>query len=186
MKKRQKVLLGLMALGLVGGIGSAVALTRTAATQQSTSGGTDKAVYLYWGKDTNEPVVSTDVTDLKAKVAESRYVVVSPKVSTTLTGTVTVKFALSYEENFTLKGLTVTITETSTYKGTIAEGTTAKTLTPGDSAGEVSDTMTFSVGGEGNLNPTKYYTLDFVWDGTPVADDVTFGGSLAISQEFAE
>ena len=189
MKKRQKVLLGLMALGLVGGIGSAVALTRTAAEQKNTSLGTDKAVYLYWDENTTAKNSIAEVENLTANSTEYRYIVVAPKMSKTLEGTVSITFTLSVDSsrNQELAGLTVDITENSSAdkNGTaVVNGYTGSlNLTE---TGKNTATATFDVNGASDAAPTKYYKIGFTWDGTSVSDGKTFGGSLGISQSFAE
>ncbi len=49
MKKHQKVLLGLMVLGLAGTVGTTFALTRKSATSSIDGNGTDAAIYVEWG-----------------------------------------------------------------------------------------------------------------------------------------
>ncbi len=178
-----------MALGLVGGIGSAVALTRTAAEQKSTSLGTDKAVYLYWDENTTAKNSIAEVTDLAANSTAYRYIVVAPKMSKTLEGTVSITFALSVDssKNQDLTGLTVDIKENSSAddNGTAVENGYSGTLNLSEE-GKNTATATFDVNGASDAAPTKYYKFGFTWDGTSVASGKTFGGSLKISQSFAE
>ena len=187
MKKNQKILIGLMALGLLGGVGTTFALTRTAATQQTINGqATDGAVYLYWG--TNEQNTSTvaEVKDLAANTAQYRCVTVAPKVSKTVTGKVSVTFTLSTTETTALPGLTIGIYSVDKYT-TEASDVSGSALSTLDATTKTSYTATFDVGGENNLTPTKYYTLVFTWDGSAVSDtNKSFGGSLKISQTFEE
>ncbi len=179
MKKHQKVLLGLMVLGLAGGIGTTLALTRNAADTSSISGGTDQAIYLNWGSET-ETTTANEVKDFKAKEAQYGYLVLAPKVSSTLTGKVTLTFTLSLGTNNELPGFTISVYSATTYKqSSFAEETKAaitlnSTVLTGTTSFDVSST-----------SGTKYYTLVYLWDGTSVSSGKTFGGSLKISQSFA-
>lgn len=191
MKKHQKVLLGLASLGLVGGVGTALALTRTDATTQSLNGNdTDGAVYLYWGTETENNAAKAEVKDLEANVAQYRCVVVAPKTSASVSGTVSVTFTLSTsaadsENNkkaTELPGFSVAIYKEESYSTSSVSTTALSTL---DTSTETKQyTASFDVA-KGSTT-TAYYTLEFLWNGSAVSDSNTydFGGSLTISQSF--
>ena len=198
MKKHQKILIGLMALGLVGGVGATLALTRTDASGSYDGQGTDSAIYLNWGSTEQQTAVTAEVKDLNANVAAYRYVVVAPKASTSVKGTVSVVFTLDVEysdENKTtastvLTGLTVGVygAELKTTKDGDNEiksieksGDVLATLSM---AGTKTYTASFDVDGSTTIE-TKYYALEFIFDGSSIGDN-TFGGSLAVSQSFTE
>ncbi len=200
MKKHQKVLLGLMALGLAGGVGTTFALTRTAATSSVDGNGTDTAIYVEWGGATTD---YADVKDLKAQEPQYRFVCVTSNSSKALKGTFNLTFTLNVgtktedtaNATYALTGLTVDVYEVTTY-GTSSFGDTdtdtytkVGTLTTATEEGKT-NTCTASTTFDGNATSkeekTKNYTLVFTWDGTPVGKDETFGGYLAISQSFTE
>ncbi len=194
MKKHQKVLLGLMALGLAGGVGTTLALTRNAAEQSSINGGTDQAIYLNWGGSTETNVVSA-IESLAAKETQYRYLVVSPKATNKLSGTVSVNFSLTVPEGNVITGLTVDVYKTDTYKKeSPVTSTSEESKTAPDSlvctlkAGNLTGTSEIAVDGsdKDKANPTAYYTLAFTWDGSDIATSETFGASLKISQSFTE
>lgn len=194
MKKHQKVLLGLMALGLAGGIGTTLALTRNAADQSSISGGTDQAIYLNWGSGSNTNVV-TELETFEAQVSQKRYLVVSPKATNKLSGTVAVKFDLTVADDHVITGLTIDVYSTESYKkedpvtstlsgDTSVEGPDTLLTTLKTGTLTYSDSITVNGANTETANPTKYYTLVFTWDGSDVETGKTFGASLKISQSF--
>ena len=193
MKKHQKILIGLMALGLVGGIGATLALTRTAANGSYTGQGTDSAIYLNWGDSDQQKAVTTEVKDLSANVAVDRYVVVAPKASTSVKGTISVTFTLSTStvesKTTVLTGLTVGVYSAKLTDNVLGkDGDVLFTLKDADADADAKTgrtyTATFAVDGSTTID-TKYYALEFIYDGSSIGEN-TFGGSLAVSQSFAE
>ncbi len=183
MKKHQKILIGLMALGLVGGVGATIALTRTGAKGSYNGQGTDSAIYLNWGDSDQQTAVTTEVKNLAANAAQYRCVVVSPKASTALTGNVEVTFVLSVGEKTELPGFTVGIYASESYSTTKPADTTANAILSMAEGGTKEYTASFSVTG----STPKYYVLEFNWDGSGLTGtDTTFGGSLKISQDYKE
>ncbi len=182
-----------MVLGLAGGVGTAVALTRTAATS-STSGDTDSAIYVTWGQTAETDYA--DVTGLKAKEPQYRYVVVSSNSSKSVSGTFTLTFTLNVGSdsaddttNYVLTGLTVDVYSVDTYQKTEFSDTDKKIKTLSSAEGgdlTCSDETTIAANNSSAQSFTKYYTLVFTWDGTAIGEGNTFGGSLAITQSFAE
>lgn len=189
MKKHQKILIGLMALGLVGGIGTTLALTRTGANSTVDGQGTDQAIYLNWGTKEQKADASASLTGLKAQVAEYRCLVVTSQTSTTLSGNVYLDFALSVEEKTELTGLTVKVYSVSQY--TVESVSTAEdsgnTLLKTLSYTEEDKSFQTSFSVNANEDETHYYTLEFMWDGTPLAGtDTTFGGTLSVTSSFKQ
>ncbi len=199
MKKHQKVLLGLMVLGLAGTVGTTFALTRKSATSSINGNGTDTAIYVTWGK--NATTDFAEVEDLEAKKPVYRYVVMQSNSSKSLAGTLSLTFTLNVgqqqeataadTDNYVLTGLTVDIYSVDSYQKTsfstegdnptdtklaTLDATTDKTFTHDVTITASDSTQTIN----------KYYTLVFTWDGTPVGDGNKFGGYLAISQSFTE
>lgn len=183
MKKHQKVLLGIMALSLAGGIGTAIALTRNAAAQQPINGNTDTAVYLYWGsKQTTATFAS--VKDLEPDTPVYRHLTVSPQVSANLKGKVTLTFTLAPKTNHVLTGLKVGVYKVDTAEKETDLGTAACTLTA--STTEVTGTASFDVETQSATHEdVAYYTIEFVYDGTQIAEDENYGGTLTVTQAFA-
>lgn len=188
MKKHQKVLLGLMVLGLAGGVGTAVALTRTAATS-SIDYGTDQAIYLNWGTNDQNTATAVEVGNFSAGVTQYRCLVVATKLSKAVTGTVYIKFTLATEDKTELPGFKVGIYSIDSYANaddSLASATKAGTLLSTlDITSAATYTATFDVDGEASTEPTHYYGLGFTYDGTALSGtDTTFGGSLKITQTF--
>lgn len=193
MKKHQKILIGLMALGLVGGIGATLALTRTDANGSYTGQGTDSAIYLNWGDSDQQAAVTAEVKNLNANEADYRYVVVAPKASTSVKGTISVTFTLSTStvesKTTVLTGLTVGVYSAKLTDNVLGkDGTVLFTLKDADVDADAKTgrtyTATFAVDGSTTID-TKYYALEFIYDGSSIGEN-TFGGSLAVSQSFAE
>ena len=192
MKKHQKILIGLMTLGLVGGIGTTLALTRTGANSTVDGQGTDQAIYLNWGNEEQNTALKTEIKDLKANVAQYRCLVVAPKASATLSGTVNLTFTLGVKDKTELPGLSVnvysvadytteTVTEDDNNKkvGTLAIGDDTSSLDTSFDVGDSTATASFET--------KKFYTLEFTWDGSGLTGtDTTFGGTLSIAQSFTK
>lgn len=191
MKKHQKFLVGLMILGLAGGVGTAFALSRNAATDINISGQTDGAIYLEWTDNTNETATG-DIDGLQANVVKYSPVVVSPKSSKSVTGTVSVTFTLATNTNTELPGLTVDVYKCDSYKEVAATGDTSEKALKIDDSVDGSNTYStefdVSAAGENETShkTTSYYLLGFKWDGTQTSSsDVAFGGKLTISASFS-
>ena len=102
------VLIGVMACALAGGVGSALALTRTGANAAGGTGAFDQAVQLYWGHESTTATIS-NVEDLSAGVAQYRGLTVSPQTTKSLAGNVELTFTLSATAGHHIKGLTVSV-----------------------------------------------------------------------------
>ena len=190
MNTKSKVLVGLMALSLLGGVGSALALTRTGASATGQPGAFDKAIYLYWGHEASSAEVA-NVQNLQPLVAQYRYLEVSPQSTKTVAGNVTLTFTLAQTAGeHHLQGLTVSVYKTAslatdeTVAGLIDGVSAAPVLT----ASNLSGTTTFAVEAAENAHETKaYYAIAINWSGANDAEHETYtlSGSLTIAQSFA-
>ncbi len=188
MKKHQKILICLMALGLIGGISTSFALSRNEGTN-SYKGDLDQAIYLYWNNGNETSTASTALDALSASVAQYRSVVVAPKASNNVKGTVSVEFKLTVEDGNSLNGVDVNIYKTSTYIANTlpTEQTdldTKQTLSTKE-ADKTTYTSTIEVG-NGDSSPVGYYLLEIKWDGSAASENTTFGGTLTIGQSFTK
>ena len=190
MKLKGKLLIGLMAVSLAGGIGGAIALTRNSATSGGTPGGFDQAIYLNW--ESGQSTLSlSDITTLSAGTPQYRYLTVAPKSTKTVTGTVTLTFTLSAGGAEThMKGLTVSVFETAslatdqTVAGLIAEVEAEPILNESNLSGTTSFTVSTNASAH---ETTKYYAIQVAWTGANDQTHPTYalGASLSISQAFA-
>lgn len=189
MKTKRKVLVGLMALSLLGGVGGALALTRNAASMGGTTGAFDQAIYLNWDSDQASKSLEA-VTDLSVGKAQWRYLTVAPKSTKTVKGEVTLTFTLAKSDgNFHIKGLTVSVFKTAS----LAEDATVATLVNGVTAEPVlnednlTGTTKFDVAVSENAHETTaYYAIKVLWTGAndPSHTSYVLGGSIIISQAF--
>ena len=178
-----------MALCLAGTAGGVFALTRNAATPSVTTGAFDKAVYLYWTTG-NSSLSLSNITDLSAGAPQYRYLTVAPQTTKSVTGTVRLDFTLAAEASKHMKGLTVSVYETSalatdqTVEGLIDGVTAAPVLTEANGTGYA----TFSVASSSTAHETpKYYAIEVVWSGSNDSEhtDYPLGATLTIAQSFS-
>ena len=198
MKKHQKFLVGLMILGLAGGVGTAFALKLGDDAKTTASKGADKAIYLQWS--TNEETqnsIAAEVSELQAGVAQYKCVVLTPKVSKTLEGTLTLNVTLSASSTdssdttkYALPGLKVNGYVASEYKAEKPVDTEEKfTLATSGDGTTTSGTVEYEVKKNDDAiahTDNFYCVLEFIWDGTGVGENETFGGQLKLSQSFTE
>ena len=200
MKKLKVILLSLgMALCAGGAIGTAfAAVSKTSATSTS-EGAFDKAVVLYWDSETStKPARLTDMETLQTDVAQYRHLIVSPKTSKSVSGTVTVHFVLETAaaagKTAVLKGLTVKVYELSSeneitddnYQSLVASGTLKCTITPASATTGGEGNATFTVAAGDAVHETvKHYAIEVVYDGTKIESTEKLSGQLKISQAFA-
>lgn len=108
MNTKSKVLIGLMALCLLGGVGSTLALTRSGASVTGTPGAFDQTINLYWDEGEETSVTIPNVEDLTASSTQYRGLSVNPISSKSVHGKIRLSFALAVSEgNHHIKGLTV-------------------------------------------------------------------------------
>ena len=189
MKKRSKILIGLMSLSLLGGVGSVLALTRNSSTASSTSPAFDKAIYLYWDSEVQSSAHLGDIDHAEINTPVYRYLTVSPKSSKSVAGTVTVTFTLAAQSTTVVTGLSVTVYETAS----LANDDTVASLIGADehpvvisSATSLTGSKTFNVTTSSSAHETqKFYAIKVLYDGTAPAGS-TLGGLVTITQSFAE
>ena len=112
MNTKSKVLIGLMALCLLGGVGSTLALTRSGASATGTPGAFDQAINLYWDEGAHSSVTIANVENLTAGSTQYRGLECAPISSKTVEGKVRLTFTLAASEGeHHIKGLTVSVYE---------------------------------------------------------------------------
>ena len=110
MNTKSKVLIGLMAICLLGGVGSTLALTRSGASATGNPGAFDQAINLYWDEGEHTSVTIANVENLTAGSTQYRGLSVNPISSKSLEGKVRLSFALAVSEGeHHIKGLTVSV-----------------------------------------------------------------------------
>ena len=186
MKKRSKILIGVMSLSLLGAVGSALALTRNSATASSTSPSFDSAIYLYWDHEASTSATISDIPSISVNSPVYRYLTVSPKSSKSVAVTVTVSFALAALTDCVITGLTVDVFETASLANdsTVAGLINGVSATPALSPSNLSGNATFSVSSSASAHETqKFYAIRVNYDGT-AAPGATLGGLVTITQSF--
>ena len=188
MNTKSKVLIGLMAICLLGGVGSALALTQTGANAAGQPGAFDKAVYLYWGSDASS-VTLNNVEDLQINTPVYRYLEVSPKSTKTVAGNVQLTFTLSALDGHHIKGLSVSIYKTAS----LATDETVASLIDGVTPTPVLNESNLSgidnvaiVAGEAAHETKAYYAIAVEWTGAndPENEALTMAGNVTIAQAF--
>ena len=112
MNTKSKVLIGLMALCLLGGVGSTLALTRSGASATGTPGAFDQAINLYWDEGEHSSVTIANVENLTAGSTQYRGLECAPISSKSVEGKVRLTFTLAASEGeHHIKGLTVSVYE---------------------------------------------------------------------------
>lgn len=167
-KKRRAFLLGLMAMFLVGGVATTLALTYHSA-EQNIAGTSDSAIYLKWGHNELEAV-----GDLVAGTPQYRDVTLDADKSASVTGSAQVTFTLALiDADSTLTGLSVAI-----YHGTRGVGvndmTLLKTLT--SSASTYTDTVAFT-----DNAANRDYRLAITYDGSMAETNKVIEGKITIA-----
>ena len=189
MNTKSKVLIGLMAICLLGGVGSTLALTRTGAEATGTPGAFDKAVYLGWG-DNETSVTINNVENLQPSVAQYRGLTVGAETTKSVAGTVRLTFTLAASEGeHHINGLSVSV-----YKIDAAfDAENAATQIAGKVASPVLDADHLS--GTADLEVTTnslyhrtmgYYAIAINWNGNNDAEHpaYTLDASVTIAQSF--
>ena len=192
MNTKSKVLIGLMAICLLGGVGSTLALTRSGAAATGQPGAFDQAVYLYWGHNASSAEI-TDVEDLQPSVAQYRYLEVSPQSTKSVSGNVTLTFTLAATAgNHHLQGLTISVYKTASLatNETVAGLIDGVTASPVLNSSALTGSTSFAVATAEEAHETKaYYAIKIDWNGandsTEGHEEYTLSGSLTISQSFA-
>ena len=191
MNTKSKVLIGLMAVCLLGTVGSALALAKNDASATGTPGAFDKAVYLYWGHEATTAEIA-DVENLQPSTPQYRYLEVSPQSTKTVAGNVTLTFTLAQTAGeHHLQGLTISVykTESLATDGTVAGLIEGKSAAPVLNASNLSGQTSFAVAADAAAHETKaYYAIEISWSGandqTEGHEEYTMSGSLTIAQAF--
>ena len=190
MNTKSKVLIGLMALCLLGGVGSTLALTRNGASATGQPGAFDKAIYLYWGHEETSVTIAP-VQNLQPSVAQYRGLTVSPQSTKSLTGNVQLTFALAASEgNHHIKGLAINVYPLEAALDEENAETQIGSTFAAATLNEANPTQLINIGisSSGAAHETvKYYAIKVTWSGVndPEHTDYTLDASLTISQSFA-
>ena len=185
-----KILIGVMACALVGGVGSAVALTRSGAGGTGQTGAFDQAVYLYWGSEQTSTSIA-NVENLAAGVAQYRGLTVSPKSTKTVAGNVQLTFTLttSVGEHH-VKGLTVSVykIDEAFDAGTVETQIGGKEAQPVLNEANMSGVTNGPITVNENVHETVgYYAIKVLWSGAndPEHGGYTLDATLTIAQAFS-
>lgn len=185
-----KVLIGIMACCLVGGVGSALALTRTGANVTGSSGAFDQAVYLYWGHESTTTSIS-NVENLVAGTPQYRGLTVSPQSSKTVAGNVQLSFALEATAgSHHIKGLTVNVYKIDAEfdAGTVATQIEGKVAAPVLNEANPNGVANLAITTSENVHETVgYYAIEVSWSGANDGEHplYTLDASITISQAFS-
>ena len=192
MNTKSKVLIGLMALCLLGGVGSTLALTRNGASVTGNPGAFDQAINLYWGGGENTSVTIPNVENLTAGSTQYRGLEASPVSSKSLEGKVRLTFTLAASEgNHHIKGLTVSVYEianefnaenvASQIEGKVASPVLNEENLTGATEFDVEPFETFHYS-------HAYYAIAISWSGAIDTEhpDYTLDASVTITQSFVE
>ena len=186
---KSMVILGVMACALAGGVGSALALTRTGASAAGNAGAFDKAVNLYWGHESTSIELS-NVENLVAGTPQYRGLVVSPKSSKSVAGNVQLTFTLAPTAgNYHIKGLTVSVykIDAAFNAGTVETQIEGKVAQPVLNESNLTGVANLAVVASENVHETVgYYAIKVAWSG---ANDLehpayTLDCNITISQIF--
>ena len=183
------VLVGVMACALAGGVGSALALTRTGASAAGNSGAFDQAIYLYWGHESTTATIS-DVENLSAGVAQYRGLTVSPQSTKTVAGNVRLTFTLAATAgDHHIKGLTINVykIDAEFNAGTVATQISGKVAAPVLNEAAPTGYTDLAVAVSENVHETVgYYAIEVAWSGANDGEHpgYTLDCSLTIAQSF--
>ena len=198
MKKTKIVLLSIgMALCAAGGIGTALAAVTKNSSSSSGTSVYDKAVVLYWDSESQtKPARLTDIDGFVDGAPQYRHLIVSPKTSKSVSGTVSVNFTLSkvavVGKTATVEGLTISVYEL-TSEGAITDenyvslvGTgTLKTTLVGDDTEDATGSATFTVSTSSEVHETtKHYAIKVEYDDSGLGQNQKLSGQVTINQTF--
>ena len=186
-----KVLIGVMALALVGGVGSSLALTRTGANAAARTGAYDGAINLYWGHESTTASIA-NVEDLAAGVAQYRGLTVSPQSSKSVAGNVRLTFTLEASTGtHHIKGLTVSVykIDAAFDAENVVTQIGEKVASPVLDEEHLTGTTDLAVSTAANVHETVgYYAIKVLWSGVNDGEHPTYDldASITISQSFIE
>ena len=186
---KSMVLIGVMGVALVGGVGSALALTRTGANAAGNSGAFDQAINLYWGSESTTATIS-NVENLRAGVAQYRGLEVSPKSTKTVAGNVRITFTLAATAGaHHIKGLTVNVYKINAAfdAENVATQIAGKVAAPVLNEAAPTGYTDLAVVAAENVHETNgHYAIEVVWNGANDGENPlsTLDCSLTIAQSF--
>ncbi len=186
---KSMVLIGVMGVALVGGVGSALALTRTGANAAGNTGAFDQAVYLYWGHESTTASIQ-NVQDLSAGTPQYRGLTVSPKSTKSVAGNVRLTFTLAPSTgNYHIKGLTVSVykIDEAFNAGTVETQIAEKVASPVLDEEHLTGTTDLAITTNANAHETiGYYAIKVAWTGANDAEHPTYtlDCGITISQAF--
>ncbi len=190
MNTKSKVLIGLMAICLLGGVGSTLALTRSGAGATGQPGAFDQAINLYWEEGEESSITIPNVENLTAGSTQYRGLEASPIASKTVKGKVRLTFTLAVSEgNHHIKGLTVSV-----YKiDSRFNAETVLTQIQGKVASPVLNEENLTGIAEFDVEPLEtfhyehaFYAIGVNWTGAIDTDHPTYtlDASVTITQSF--
>ena len=185
---KSMVLIGVMACALVGGVGSALALSRTGANAAGNAGAFDQAVYLYWGHESTTASIN-NVENLQPSTPQYRGLTVSPQSTKTVAGNVQLTFTLAPTANHHIKGLTVSVYKIDAEfdAENVAAQIAGKVAAPVLNESNLSDSTNLAVSAAANPHETiGYYAIKVEWTGANDLDheEYTLDCGITISQAF--
>ena len=189
MNTKSKVLIGLMAICLLGGVGSTLALTRTGANVTGNPGAFDKAVYLGWG-DNDTSVTINNVENLQANVAQYRGLTVGPETSKSVEGKVRLTFTLAASAgDHHINGLSVSVykIDSAFDAETVETQISGKVASPVLDADHLTGTADLVISTHTEAHRTMgYYALAIEWTGINDSEHpaYTLDASVTIAQSF--
>lgn len=191
MNTKSKVLIGLMAICLLGTVGSTLALTRSGASVSGNPGAFDKAIYLGWG-DNETSVTINNVENLGAGEANAQYrgLTLGPESTKSLEGVVRLTFTLAASAgNHHINGLTISVynIDDEFDAENVATQIDGKTASPVLDAENLTGTTDLEIEADEESHRTVgYYAIKVLWSGANDAEHPTYtlDASLTISQSF--
>lgn len=190
MNTKSKVLIGLMALCLLGGVGSTLALTRSGASVTGNPGAFDQAINLYWGDGEATTVEIANVENLVAGVAQYRGLSVHSLSSKSVAGAVKLSFALAASEGeHHIKGLSVSVykIDAAFNAENVAAQIEGKVASPVLDEEHLTGVAEFEVEAYGTWkNDYANYAIAINWTGAIDTDHPTYtlDASVTITQSF--
>lgn len=186
---KSKILIGVMACCLVGGAGSALALSRSGVDATGTAGAFDSAVYLYWGHESSSTTIAP-VEDLAAGATQYRGLTVSPKSSKSVAGNVQISFTLAATGATNhLKGLTVSVytIDAAFDEEHVEEQIDEKVASPVLDEGHLTGSVNLAIATNASVHETVgYYAIAVAWTGANDGEHPTYtlDATLTIAQAF--
>lgn len=184
-----KILIGVMACCLVGGVGSAIALTRNGASGTGTPGAFDEAIYLYWGHESTTASIG-NVEDLEAGTPKYTGLTVSPKSTKSVAGNVRLSFTLAASDGgHHIKGLTVSVykIDAAFDAENVTTQIAGKVASPVLSEENLTGSTDLAVAAGSVVHETVgYYAIKVVWTGVNDGEhpSYTLDAGITISQSF--